>query len=105
MWFVATVRQEMYHSMAIRTDHTFHITRNPKPETRNPKPETRNQAQTKILKLHHVCKKVSNITVLIILYKTVLTFVPLIVIIIPAADRKILHLSARMGLPFHRLLG
>ena len=30
-------------------------------------------------------------------------FAPLIVIIIPAADRKILHSRARMGLP-HRLL-
>ena len=75
-------------------DHTFHQ-----------EPESRKQAQTKILKLHHVWKKVSNITVLIILYKAVLTFAPLIVIIIPAADRKILHSSARMGLPFHRLLG
>ena len=91
--------------MAIRTDHTFHITQNPKPETRNPKPENKLLAQTKILKLHHVCKKLSNITVLIILYTAVLTFAPLIVIIILAADRKILHSSTRMGLPLHRLLG
>ena len=70
------------------TDHTFHI-------TRKPKPEARKQAHTKMLKLHLVWKKVSNITVLIILYKAVLTFAPLIVIIIPAADRKILHSSAR----------
>ena len=43
---------------------------------------TPNQEKTKILKLQHVCKKVSNNTVfIIILYKTVLTFAPLIVII------------------------
>ena len=45
---------------------------------------TPNQEKTKILKLQHVCKKVSNDTVFIILYKAVLTFAPLIVIIIPA---------------------
>ena len=45
---------------------------------------TPNQEKTKILKLQHVCKKVSNNTVFIILYKAVLTFAPLIVTIIPA---------------------
>ena len=44
-------------------------------------------------------KKLSNITVLIILYKGVLSFAPLIVIIIPATDRKIL--LSRIGLHFH----
>ena len=36
-------------------------------------------------------KRLSNITVLIILYNAVLNFSPLIIIIIPATDHKILH--------------
>ena len=46
-------------------------------------------------------KRLSNITVLIILYNTVLNFWPLIIIIIPVTDKKILH--SRIHLHFHRL--
>ena len=46
-------------------------------------------------------KRLSNITVLIILYNAVLTFAPLIIIIIPANDKKILH--SRIDLHFHCL--
>ena len=46
-------------------------------------------------------KKLSNITVLIILYDAVLKFSPLIIIIIPATDKKIL--PSRIDQHFHRL--
>ena len=46
-------------------------------------------------------KRLSNITVLIILYNAVLTFAPLVIIIIPATDKKILH--SRIDLHFHCL--
>ena len=46
-------------------------------------------------------KRLSNITVLIILYNAVLNFCPPIIIIIPDTDKKILH--SRIELHFHRL--
>ena len=46
-------------------------------------------------------KRLPNITVLIILYNAVLNFWPLIIIIIPATDKKIMH--SRIDLHFRRL--
>ena len=58
-------------------------------------------AQTKILKLTATCmpKRLSNITILIILYNAVLTYA--LMIIIPATEKKILH--SRIDLHLHHL--